>query len=109
MADSSITTNPNQKAEEQLNQKKKWVFWWTADAFRDGEFLWSNPTKEVMNVDENQDFFDPLDELIPLEWEVQWDQINDIKQDIVSDNAETKEERSVNFDLSGEFKKIKKK
>lgn len=106
MADSSIITNPNQKAEEQLNQKKKSVFWWTADAFKDGEFLWSNPVKEINNVDENQDFFDPLEELIPLEWEVQWEQINDIKEEVKSDNLESKEESNGDFDLSQEFEPI---
>ena len=106
MADSSITTNPNQKTEEQLNQKKKGVFWWTADVFKDGEFLWSNPTKETNDVDEKKDFFDPLDELIPLEWEVQWDQINDIKQDVVSDNTEKKEVSNDDFDLSEEFEPV---
>lgn len=104
MADSKIITNPNQKETEQTVSKKKWVFGGTADVFKDWEFLWSDSSKNT-DIDKTQDFFDPLEELIPVDWEEK------IKEDSIDKNSSEEPKIQENkensdFDLSWEFEPI---
>lgn len=104
MADSKIITNSDQQNNDQSLQKKKWVFGWTSDAFKDGEFLWAAPKKEIDTTNENKDFFDPLEELIPIAEEAQSEQNNN--QETIAATPEIKKEVNDDFDLSEGFEPI---